>query len=120
MAKNETSFEEGHDKPGPGRPKLSELEREARDAAREEIANAYMATRGKTVDELDTIARSKVEPAIMVLMAANMIKGITTGDWALYDKQLDRIIGKTKQAVELTGKGGGVLEITISQELDGF
>ena len=105
---------------GNGRPPVSELEKKAREAGRQGIAEAYLVTEGKTALELETLAKDPKQPAVVVLMASNMIKGITTGDWSIYDKQLDRVIGKVKQAVEITGEGGGPLEVKFSNDLGGF
>jgi len=113
MAKNETSFKKGQSGNPNGAPKLSELERDARDAGRWDVAEAYIITRGKTFAELVEIKKNPQNSAIVMLMASNLIKGITTGDWALFDKQLDRVVGKVKQAVQVTGADEGPVEIAI-------
>jgi len=125
MSKNSGQFKPGHRKPGPGRPPASELEKLAKEEGKQALFSAYLYTKDMTVPELQKVMKSKDdpaidEPAIVVLMASNILHGIKTGDWSKYDKQLDRVLGKVPQKNEVTGEGGAPMQVIISKDMEGF
>ena len=81
---------------GPGRPPLSQVERDVAEATRRELAEAMQG-------EI---------PRIRMAVKAAMGKA-AQGDFHLLDRLLDRIIGKVPQRTELTGGDGGPVEMDV-------
>ena len=83
----------------------------ARTSARNDIADAYNSIGQKSIEELRDIVKDKNQPAVTVLMASSVLHGIKSGDWSRYDKLLDRLLGKTKESIELKAEVKGGIEI---------
>ena len=103
-------------KGGPGRPKVSEIERRVRDATRKDIAEVWEQLNGLSEDQIKKIAKDSKQPALKVGMASGYLHWIKTGEFSKLDRILDRVIGKVKQNIEHSGDSDNPLEINLKHE----
>ena len=80
-----------------GRPKLTEIERAARDAERSEIAELWPIIKKKSLDELKELRKDGSQPAIKLAMVSALMLGIEKGDLSEIHRFYDRLLGKPKQ-----------------------
>jgi hypothetical protein len=88
--------------PGPGRNPLSEIERKAREASRREIAETWEEIKSLDLPALQSYMQSPGQPAVKVMMASAIIKGIKSGDLSELHRFYDRLLGRPTQRVETT------------------
>ncbi len=69
-----------------------------------EIANLII--KG-SIEELRAIARDDSQSALRVMIAAVAVKTISKGDMHALDILLNRLVGRVKEQVEISGKDGG-------------
>ena len=69
-----------------------------------EIAN--MIIKG-SIDQLKAMSTSKDSSALKVMIAATVVKIISRGDMHALDILLNRLVGKVKDQIEMTGRDGG-------------
>ena len=98
-----------------GMKKLTEIEKEARQASRKEIAEIYQFIKTLTRQQVVDLIEAKNEtPVLVALFAASFLKGIKKGDLTALDKMYDRLLGKPKQTNEISGPDGKPVEINTS------
>ena len=68
-----------------------------------EIANLII--KG-SIDELKAIAKDSKQTALRVMIASVAVKVIHKGDMGALDTLLNRLVGKVKERVEVTGANG--------------
>ena len=98
-----------------GLKKLTDLERQARDASRHEIAGIYQALKGLTTEQLKILIKDTTTPAITVLFATSFLKGMQKGDLSEVHRMYDRLLGKPKQVSEITGADGGPIQVDTAK-----
>lgn len=64
------------------------------------------------VNELDKVRRNRNASALQVWIASVAKIGIQSGDMHALDKILDRIVGKAKQSIEVSGPDGAPVPVT--------
>lgn len=69
-----------------------------------EIANLIV--KG-SIEELRAIAKDESQSALKVMIASVAVKTISRGDMNALDTLLNRLVGKVKDRVEVTGANGG-------------
>lgn len=68
--------------------------------------------------ELKAIAGDSTASVLKVWIASVAVKSINKGDGIMLNAILDRIVGKIKERVELTGANGGPLEAYLSMSME--
>lgn len=67
----------------------------------------------KNIAGLQAVAKDPESSALKVWMAAIAIKGIKSGDASKLDVLLNRITGKVKERIELSGEDGGPIRSVV-------
>lgn len=67
-----------------------------------------------TRDDLTAVGADPGAPFIQVWFAGLAIKSLQKGDASIFKAILDRIVGKPKESVEVTGAAGGALNISMA------
>lgn len=99
---------------GGGRKPLSEIEREARKASRQEIAETFQALKGMTIEEIRKLDIKSL-PAVQAWFISAIQKGIQKGDTSELHRMYDRLLGKPRATVDLTTKEVDMSRLTDSQ-----
>ena len=86
--------------PGAGRPKLTEIERIARDSMRSDISELWLAINGMTVAELQVYAKSPERTVKELAFSRSVIKAATSGNLDETHRFYDRVLGKPKQSLD--------------------
>lgn len=100
---------------GPGRPALTEIEKAARNASRREIAELYQRFKGLTPDEATKLLAAKKTTLLERAFLVSLLRmgDPEDGDLTELHRMYDRLLGKSRQAVEHTGEGGEPLAIEV-------
>lgn len=91
------------------------MERIARAASRREIAETWLELRNLSVPELKQLLRSKTQPAIVVAMSSALLTAIDTGDISVVFRYYERLLGKPRQAVDISAQNIDVSKLTDEQ-----
>jgi hypothetical protein len=99
-------FEKGHKKPGPGRPKLYNLEKGNKMFNQLDLLRHCndLIQMGQT--ELLKVAKDPDQPVIRVAVASILLHGIKKGDQARIEMILNRMVGKVKDIIDLSSSDG--------------
>ncbi len=65
------------------------------------------------IDELERIAQDRKQPVIKVMIAAVAVKAMSKGDMVAIDMLLNRLIGKVKEEVELSGQVNTIVRLRL-------
>jgi hypothetical protein len=92
---------------GPGRPKLPEEVKLVKRMTHIHIAELAADVIAGNVESLKSIVKDPNSTAIKVAYATCVLKAIQKGDVFSLNAVLDRIVGKVKTEIEVTGPNGG-------------
>lgn len=97
--------------PGPGRPRMTDEEKEVRRFTRESISEAINTIAELKDAEVETLLSDPDATQVEKIVAKVLLVARSTGDFTQMDKLLDRCIGKVPQKLEgeFFGKGGAPL-----------
>ena len=84
---------------GPGRPRLSDAEKQAREEIRHQIVNFPMILRF-TVPELQERLQQSDTPAYEAMMISAILHGVKKGDLSEVHRFYERLLGRSRQAPE--------------------
>jgi hypothetical protein len=86
-----------------GRPVLPPEVKALKSVTNEQIKEVMDLLLHKNVEELEQLADSESEPALKVLYAAGVLRAVKEGNPAHIELVLNRVLGKPKDSVELSG-----------------
>lgn len=91
---------------GPGRPKLTEQERAAREASRQEIAELWPQVKEMTLAELEeSLKNPRKIPVVKLAMMRAAANAIKHGELTEFHRFYDRLLGKPKSTVDVETGG---------------
>ena len=112
-----SGFKKGQSGNPKGRPK-DLLGKKMRQLTAEEFAEiANLIIKG-SIEELRAISKDESQSALRVMIAAVAVKTISKGDMDALDKLLNRLVGKVKDHVQVTGMNGGP-QVILTMPLNG-
>jgi hypothetical protein len=97
--------------PGPGRPPIPPEVKALRKLTAERLEEIGDLILDGNRSALGTIAASMTEPAIRVIYAKAALNAMIKGDVAVLELILNRVIGKPKDTLKLTGPNDGAVLI---------
>jgi hypothetical protein len=65
------------------------------------------------LEGLQKVAKDPASSTLQVWIATVAIKGVKTGDMSRLDQLLNRLVGRVKETIELSGEGGGPMRAII-------
>lgn len=83
--------------------KLTEEQKKIKHATKDDLHKCWEVVRHLTINELQEAIKNKDTNGLMAMMASAQIHAIKHGDFSKIDKILDRILGKARQNIELSG-----------------
>jgi len=99
-------FEKGHKRPGPGRPKLYNIEKGNKALTQVTLLRHCNDLIHMGMEELLNLTKDQNQPAIRVLVASILLHGIKKGDHSRAEMILNRMVGKVQDVVDLTSSDG--------------
>lgn len=89
-----------------GRPPMNELDRQVRKLTKERLNEIISKILTSTPEEIQRIKEDKATDALTAWILSGAAKGIKTGDMDQLEKVLlNRVLGKVKEQVEVSGEG---------------
>jgi len=98
-----------------GRPKLTEIEKEAREMTRQEHAEITKLIHTKTKDEIQEILTSSETPIIRAMRIRRILKDYENKDTFILDDLDQRNLGAPKQAVDLEATLNQPIQVIINR-----
>jgi len=102
MPKEDTQFKPGQSGNPGGRPKVDEEFKRIRILTTQELSNIATLMLEGSIDDLKAIQNDPKSSVLRVMLASMAIKGLQ-GSEKHYNALLDRIVGKPRQAVDVSG-----------------
>lgn len=97
-------WKKGDPSPNPsGRPKEDPILKKLQKLTANELEDVASVIIKGNIDDLQAIAKDKTASVIKVMLAATCVKIISRGDMEALDRLLNRLIGKVKDKVEVSG-----------------
>jgi hypothetical protein len=97
-----------------GRPVLPPEVKALKSVTNETIKEVMDLLLEKDITALEELAESDTEPALKVLYAAGVLRAIKEGDPAHIEPVLNRVLGKPKESVQLSGDKENPVEVKHS------
>ncbi len=98
-------FSKGNKANPHGRPKLTPEEQAIRKLTKAEVVEITSLILKGDRTELEGLVKAMGTPIFQAMIASVSVKIIKTGDMDALDKLLNRLIGKVKEEVEVSGEG---------------
>jgi hypothetical protein len=67
------------------------------------------------MDALKRMAEDTTQPALKFGVARSVFYAAKAGNWGVMQNIIERLVGKIPDRIELTGAGGGAIELTSDQ-----
>jgi hypothetical protein len=99
-----------------GRPPLPDDVREVKKLTQSELEKVLNDCLLLTKEQLEKICNDSESTMLQLLVAGIIIKGVQNGDSARFEFLLNRLLGKMKDKIELTGPDGGPIQHLHSAE----
>jgi hypothetical protein len=80
----------------------------------EEVADVGTLILGNDRDALQALAKDPHSSVLKVWMAGLVVQSMKKGDATIFRAVLDRVVGKSLERTELTGKDGGALALEVA------